>query len=148
MSLHTKIILNTVHLYLENALKTEVYQRDKLLNIYSKIQGYNIFHKFSVEQHKDLIALGEQEYMLKLKDVEVDFGVYGMELLTLLVGDVPKKDRFMNISDKKILDYKAGMVMDMIRLKDKDGYDNVKDIISSSKMVAKQFYFHTKEKVA
>lgn len=145
--LHIKLIMNTVHLYIENALKEpEVYQRDILRNIYGKLRGYTIFHKFNEQEHKILMELGNHEYMEKLKKTEVDFSVYAMSLLQELINDVPKQKRFINISDKKILQYKADMIKDMLRLKSRETtYDNVKEIVEQSRMTAKQFYHYTKE---
>ena len=147
MSLHIKLIMNTVHLFIESALKAEGYQRGKLLEIHSKITGYNVFHKFNQVEHEQLIELGKHEYMEELKAIEVDFGVYGMELLTILIKDVPKSERFMNISDKKIFEYEANRVKDMLNLKGSDRYENVKAVVIDSKLTAQKFYAYTKDEI-
>jgi len=147
MSIHKNLCLHTVGLYLEEALKGEPYQKDKLRYIKTKIQGFLVFHRFSKSEHDILIELGEQEFMKKIKQVEVDFSVYALELLALWYNDTEAKDRGINLSKEKVMEYKANLVKDMLglRLRDSDNHKQVKKIVRESQLVAKQFYDYTKE---
>lgn len=148
-NLHKKLIIHTVAEYLHSALQGEPYQKDKLRAIKSKIDGYVIFHKFSPQEAKILIDLGKDEFMEQIKRKEVDFGVFGIELLSIFYDNVPTHERGINMSQKKVAEHKTKMIMDMLHLKKDDDkrHTEVKDIITNSRIVAKQFYTYTAEKL-
>ena len=142
--MHKKLILHTVDLYLTQGLKGNVYQRAVVQNIASKIAGYNIFHKFTQDEHKTLISIGKEPYMQRLKEVQIDWTVYALELLVLLLKD---GNKIVNLNNKKVYEYKSKMVMDMIGLKhdDAEKHSATKEIVMQSRLVAKQYYEYTKD---
>ncbi len=147
MNLHHKLIMHTVDLYIEKALQGgEVYQKDKLIQLHTKLMGYKTFHKFSPEETKVLEKVGEYEEMKKLKEVWVDFSVYATSLLNEYLNYYDKKDRVkLNINDNKIKAIRADVVKDMLLLKKKDeeSYNKVKEVIDISRQTAKRYLYIT-----
>lgn len=147
-SLLNKIILFTIVEYLEKQmLDEESYQRDAMRKIVSSINGWKTFHRFSRAEAELVGKWGQTEAMTKLREVEVDYSIYALELLQLYVTLVPKKQRaHLGISDAKITMLKANLIKDMLRLKQRGGsYDRIKDITDQSRLVAKRFFHYFDE---
>ncbi len=138
-----KIVLFTVFEYLQKHCKDEtVYQRDKLIEVVSKILSYRMFHKFSKEEAESSQELGSRPEFVKLAKQEVDYSLFAIELLNIWVDAIPKKKRpHLNMSDKRIKDLKANLVIDSLKLKQKntESYERVKAIVDDSRLTAKQF---------
>ena len=146
--LHNKLILHTAFMYFEKAIENECYQRAAILELKTKLQGYRVFHRFSQDEAKYITKLGEDEFMKKLKEQFVDFAVYAIYLMVNWIEVTEKKDRpSINISDTKIRKIKSEIIMDMLRLKksDSDTYANIKEVIDTTKLVAKQYVQYTKD---
>ena len=146
--MHNKLILHTVDMYLEKALENDCYQKDNIRLLRSKILGYKTFHKFTKAESDEIIALGTHQYMVRLRERHVDYAVYALSLLAEWVERRDKKDRpALNISDKRMLEMKSNLIMDMLMLKKREPeiYNKVKDIIAESKMVAKMYVTYTEE---
>ena len=138
-----KAILFTILEYLEKATLAEnAYERDKLLRLKSCISGYRAFHKFSREEALYLTELGKRKEMIRLRENEVDWAIYALELMYMYITTIHKKDRpHINFSDAKIKLLKAHLITDMLRLKQNniESYDRVKEIINDSRITAKMY---------
>ena len=138
-----KLILFTIEGYLDDISPYSTYNYEFMLKLRSAIRGYMTFHKLTPAEYKQIIALSDTEYMMKLRDVEVDRTLFALELLTMYISLVPKKQRAtLNISDKKLLHAKSELIMDMLKLKRKDdaSYKRVKEIADDSRITAKGYY--------
>ena len=144
-----KIILFTVMEYLDKHTKTKsCYQRDKMIKILGAVKGYSVFHRFSKEEAEYITKLGKTDTMKNIKEIEVDYAVYALELLNIWIDIIPKKERpHLNYSDKRIKFLKAELIRDLLALKYKneEEYSKVKEIVTQSRIVAKQFFHYFDE---
>ena len=142
-SVFNKVVLFTVLEYLEKQMKEKsTYQRDVMLQLLGQIKGYKTFARFSQEEANELSLLGSTPAIKKLREIEVDYSIYALELMALWVKLVPKRQRpHLNFSDSRILKLKSTLIMDMIRMKaqNADYAENVALIVSDSRLVAKKF---------
>ncbi len=137
-----KVTLFTVLEYIEKQRKEhkDMYHADELIKLSGAIKGYQTFHRFSREEALVVTELGKEPSMQKLKETEVDYAIYVIELLYLW-SKLPKAKRpHLNYSDAKIAKLKSNLVMDMLRTKDTENHAQVKEIIEQSRLVAKQFF--------
>lgn len=141
-NLFNKVIIFTVLEYLEQQLLKDTYRREELLSILSALRGYRTFHRFTQEESKLIVNIGNTEAVQRLKDIEVDFSIYSISMLNLWVDLIDKKKRpSLNISDKRIKKLHSNLIMDMLGLKQRDEgeYLRIKEIVSQSKQTAKMF---------
>ncbi len=139
--LHNKLTLLTVLEYLTTQLEQpDTYQREFIQRIKVALDGYLIFHRLSPEEAKTLTDLGNDTYMKKIREIEINYGLFAMELLVL------HKDKLsINISKKKILQYKSNLIKDLLKLKyrNEESYAKVKAITDDSRITAKSYYHYT-----
>ncbi len=144
-----KLVIFTALEYIQKAVEEETtYEREFMLRILGQLKAYRVMHRFNQEEANMLTRLGEEPAMKAIREKEIDFGIYSLSLLTLWIERIPKKERpHLNISDAKIMKLKSNLIMDVLRLKqkNKDSYERVKEIVDDSKLVAKQFFAHVEE---
>ena len=150
-SMFNNIILFTILDYIEKQVEdTETYQRDFMLRILSSLRGYRIMHKFSKEEAIYITEFGKKEEFQKVKDIEVDYAIYSISLLNRWLDVTDKKNRpHLNISPNKIRKLESNLVMDMLRLKQRntESYAKVKEIVNDSKLTAKKFVWLLQEEL-
>ena len=144
--LHLFLMLATAQAYIENSIKDGLTDETMHHQISSGIKGWLTFRKLSKEEAKLLVRLGEDEYMQKLKEVEISFIVYALEILRMAVEEY---DFNIGVGKKKLLRGKSVFVVGMLQTKrkDKEKYDRLKAIIDESTIVAKKFYGYTQERI-
>ena len=141
-SMYHRVILFTCLEYIDKQLQSdETYRGAELKVILERLKAFKSFRKFSSKEAQELAKLGEKEAFQNVKKVEVDFSIYSLALLYEWIQMTPKKERpQLMISDSKITSLYSGLVMDMIRLKQRGkNYDSVKEIVDASKLTAKRF---------
>ena len=139
-----KLIIFTVHDYIERQLKSDVttYNVPQLKALYRKLHTYRSTHKFTIGEAKIITDLGEDEAIRKLTNIQVDYSIYALELITLWVKMYPKNTRpALFYSDKNILALRSKLTMDMLGLKRSDSkrIEEITEIVKASKLVAKQY---------
>jgi len=148
--LFSKTMLITVLHYAEHA-NNNTYNKDFIVRLRGAINGYLTFHKLNTKESQQVIEIGKREFITKLKETEIDYSVHLMALMEHWVKLIPKEDRrnALNISDKKILQNKSKLILDMLQLKsrDKDEYNRVKLIVSDSELVAKKYAYYLSEEL-
>ncbi len=143
--LFNRLILFTVEAYLTKS-KEDGHTDDEMHNrLISGIRAYQTMGRFSQEEAKLLQELGETETAKKIKQKEISFVVYALELMKLWIEEVPvqyRKSIYLGVSNKKLKLGRATFAMGMLRLKkeDKERYDNLKEIIDESVINAKHFF--------
>lgn len=142
-STFNKAILFTVYEYLDKATKEDsTYQRTELIKLKSSITGYRVFHRFSKEEALNLEEIGKRPEFIRLRENEVDWAIYALELMFLYISFVNKSDRpVMNYSDTRVKKLKANLITDMLKLKHKDAesHARIKSIIDDSRLTAKMY---------
>jgi hypothetical protein len=105
--------------------------------------------RFSKDEAKHLIKLGDDPYMEKLKQAEISYVVYALELLKLWEADVDYKKSSIGIARSQLKAGRATFALDLIKLKRRDSeqYKETRQIIDDSVITAKKFYSFTKENV-
>ncbi len=142
-SVKLNILLYTVEGYLDDISKEQTYNYEFMLRIRTAIRCYMTFHRFSPEEHKEVMRLADDPFMAKMTEVLVDRTIFGLELLYLYITRIPKHERAnLNIADKKILQLKAELVKDMLKLKGRsaDDYGRVKEIVDDSREYAEKYF--------
>lgn len=145
-----KTILFTVEMYLSRALAEGTTREDFHRKIVSGIRSYQTMGRFSSVEAAKVSAVGEHEYMKKLKEIEISYVVYALELIKLWVTHVPEKYRkniYLGVSSKKLLKGRATFAVAMLDLKRRDSkkYEELKNIIDQSVITAKNYYFYLEE---
>ncbi len=141
-NLHSILIHLTCLEYLITQLEDETYNKDFVLRIKTLLNGYLVFHRLSDKEAEILTELGKDKYMINLREVQINYGLFAMELLVLHQNKLS-----INVSKKKILQYKSNLVMDMLKLKHRDDamYSRVKSTVDDSRITAKSYYSYTEE---
>ncbi len=142
-SVFQRLIIFTVEGYLEDITADQTYRYDFMIRLRSAIRTYMRCHKFTQDEAKVVISLSDTPFMLALAELEIDRTIYALELLVLYIKEIPKADRaLLNISDKKIIQIKTDLIMDMLKMRrDKpDAHKRVSEIISDSRINAKKYY--------
>ena len=148
MTLLDKLVIFTVLEYLEIQTQSDTYQRDELVTLMSGLRAHRFSHKFQPSEVKRLNKAGEDEALQNLKEVQVDYSLYCIALITEWIKDIPKRDRpHINFSDKRILKLKANFVLDMLKMKqvDEEEHARVKEVSFGSQLTAKHFYHRAKD---
>ena len=146
-----KVVLFTVLEYIEKqkSQHDEIYQREELTKIASSIKGYQMFHRFSQSEANVVIALGKEPSMQKLKETEVDYAIYAIELLYLWAKQVPNSNRpHLNYSDTRIRKLKTTLIMDMLKTRETESHPRIKEIVEQSRLVAKHFFGFFESRIA
>ncbi len=142
-SMFNKVILFTCLEYIEKQVENkDTYRRDFMVRILSSLRSYRVMHRFSKEEAIYIAEFGKKEEFQKIKEKEVDYAIYSISLINLWLDIVDKKDRpVLNISPVKIKQLQSNLVMDMLKLKqrDKGSYSVVKEIVFDSQLTAKIF---------
>jgi len=147
--LHEALILFTVMETLGKEVNANVTTSPFHKKIVGRLKAWSTMRRFSQKEAKHLISLGENPYMEKLKQSEISYVVYALELLKLWEADVDYKKNGIGIPRAKLKAGRAVFALDMIKLKkrDSDKYVETKTIIDDSVVTAKKFYSFTKENV-
>jgi len=141
-SMYHRTILFTCLEYIDRQLQSdETYRADELRVILERLKAFKSFRRFNAEEAKELAKIGEQEAFQNIKKIEVDFSIYSLSLLYEWTKLTPKKQRpQLMISDAKITSLYSGLVIDMLRLKQRGtNYEKIKQIVDDSKLTAKKF---------
>jgi len=142
--LSQRIILYSVEGYLDDISSSTTYNYAFVLRIRTAIRSYITFHRFNPDEYRLVMKLADTDAMQKMSSMEVDRVIFAIELLYLYTTLIPKKDRaHLNISDEKIKKLKSQMIIDMLKLKGKDAesHKRVKEIIDSTRVAAKHYYY-------
>ena len=117
--------------------------------IVGRLKAWSTMRRFSQDEAKHLIKLGDDPYMEQLKKAEISYVVYALELLKLWEADIDYKKSGIGISRSQLKAGRAVFALDMIKLKKRDSekYAETKKIIDTSVITAKKFYSFTKENV-
>jgi len=147
--LHMALILFTVMETLSKEIVDGVSTNPFNKKIVSRLKSWSTMRRFSQEEAKYLVALGEDPYMDKLKKSEISYTVYALELLKQWANDDDYTRSAIGISKSKLRAGRAVFAIDMLKLKQRDAekYANTKTIIDESVIVAKKFYSYTKEQI-
>ena len=147
-----KVILFSVEAYLSKSIK-DGYTDEKLhKDIVSGINSYRMMGRFSRAEQNIVSIIGTDEFIRKVTGAEFSHVIYALELLRLWVTEVPRDARkhiYLGVGNKKIKGSLSMFVISMLRLKqhDKEAYAEKKELITSSKIRAKQFFFYMEEKI-
>lgn len=145
-----KVALFTVLHYTEQT-DPRSYNYTFMVKVRAAITGYLQFHKLNQEEASFIIEIGKHERLQELTEIQIDYNIYAMEMLSLWVEFVPKQERqyALNISDKKIMQAKAKMIMDMIKFKqtDQEKHAKVKEIIQDSQKTARAYFEYIREQI-
>ena len=147
--LHEALILFTVMETLGKEVSAGVSTSDFHKKIVGRPKAWSTMRRFSQEEAKLLVALGSDPYMEKLKETEISYTVYALELLKLWEADADYKKSGIGVSRSQLKAGRAVFALDMIKLKKRDSekYAETKTIIETSVITAKKFYSFTKDKV-
>ena len=147
--LHEALILFTVMESLGKEVNTGVSKDPLHRKIVGRLKAWSTMRRFSQEEAKHLIELGKDAYMEKLKETEISYTVYGLELLKQWVEDPRFAKRSIGVSKDKLKLGRAAFAVDMLKLKKRDEaqYKETKKIIDDSVLTAKKFYSFTKDNI-
>ena len=143
-SLFQRLIIFSIESYLDDINNDTTYNYNTVLKLRTSIRSYIWFHKFSPQEDKVLKHLAETDTMKNMSSMLVDRTIFAIELLYLYVTKIPKNKRaHLNMSDKKLLNLKSILTIDMLKLnkKDTDSYKRVKEIVDDSRIAAKKYFF-------
>ena len=147
-----KVILFSVEAYLSKSI-ADGFSDEKLhKDIVSGINSYRMMGRFSRAEQDIVSIIGTDEFIRKVTDAEFSHVIYALELLRLWVTEVPRDARkhiYLGVGNKKIKGILGIFIMSMLRLKqhDKEAYATKKELITSSKIRAKQFFFYMDKKI-
>jgi len=150
MSTHEKLVLFTAQAYFEAALKDGTSQDPFHKKIATAIEAWKMLRRFSSKEHKLVVDIGEHDYMQKIKNTEISFVVYALQLMKLWAEDADYRKSSINISKKRLRMGGATFAIDMLKLKQRDSekHKELRAIIDQSVLNAKNFYYYTKEKIS
>lgn len=147
--LFQKLMLFTIEGYLDDISPDETYNYVFMLKLRSQIRGYMTFARLDKEEYLYTQEMAKKDFALHHVERMIDRNIFALELLYLYVTRIDKKERaFLNISDKKLKNAKASLVMDMISFKSratKEDHSKIQDIVKESRLSAKLYfeYHHT-----
>lgn len=144
-SLFNKLILHTVSAYLDRAYEEGMTKEPMHIKLMSGLRSFQTFGKFLPEEAKLLQSLGDNPILEKIKNREVSFVVYSLELMRLWVQTVPlsaRKHIYLGVSNKKLLLGRAYFTTMMLSMKQKDPetYKEKRAIIDESVLNAKHYF--------
>jgi len=147
-----RLILFTVEAYLARAIEEGLTHEEFHKKLVSGIRSFMVMGRFSKEEQERLKILGEDTIMEKIKNKEVSFVVYALELMRLWVTEVPRevrKNLYLGVSNKKLLLGRAYFVKTMLHLKhtDEENYKEKRQIIDESVLNAKHFFSFFEDKL-
>ena len=145
-----KLILFTVEAYITRSIEDGLSVDPLHLRLKSAIKGYMIMSRFSKEEAEKLFEFGKDPRLQRITEQDVSFLVFALELMKLLIEDVPRNMRpHLNISDKRLKIGRGLFVVDMLKIKKRDEkrYKEFREIIDTSVVTAKQFYAYHFEKL-
>ena len=147
-----KLILFTAESYLTNAIDEGLSAEPLHKSIVSGIRAYMSMGRFSKEEAKLMIKLGEHECIQNLTKTEISFVVYALELMKLYVDNVPREYRksiHLGVSNSKLKMGRATFAVSMLKLKQRDikQYNETKDIIDQSVLTAKKFFLYCEDEI-
>ncbi len=148
-TLLNKVILFTVDTYIAR-MRSEGLELPSLLNdLRLGIIAYKPANRFTEEESKIVLAYSKDEELTEIIHTEISHIVFILIVIKLWAELIPKKDRpFLNISDKRLMKGRAEYAMFMLKLKqrNKESYEDKKDIIDISVKTAELFIeYHMKK---
>ena len=138
----TKLILFIAKDYLDKLIKEENVSFDgKLRKIYYGLRNFAVLHKFTTDEAK-LIKNMDDSKLKEMTDVNISFIMFALALVQEWSKEHPHFCHNFGVNYKTLTNATALYAMDMIMLKhrDKSKYDETKEIINDSKLLAKKFY--------
>ncbi len=150
--LFNKMILFTSEMYLQKAIDAGFTAEPLHKQIVDGVHSYLMVGKFSGEEAKMVLEMGDDEYLKNLKEIQISWVVYALELLRLWVTEIPHQDRkaiYLGVGNKKLKLGPGVFVMSMLNLKkeDKEKYEELSALIKESKITAKKFFMYTKNQI-
>lgn len=147
-----KLILFTVEGYLSAAHEQDHTKEPLHMNLMSGIRSYMTFCKFSPAEAAQVSAYGEDPTLERIRQTEISFIVYAMELIKLWVENVPREHRkhiHLGVGTKRLKMGRAYFAMLMLQQKQLDPkrYAEKKEIINSSVVTAKLYYSYIEGKL-
>ena len=144
----TKMIFFTVETYL---FKSDI-RNELQVKLLAGINSFKKMRLFTREESEMAMEFGEDEYLHKITNVEVDYGIYAMELMrlwTLRMSQKYQKGIYLGVPKSKLKVGSATYAVEMAKLKyvDKEEYDKYKAIILDSVNSAKAYYDFLEEKI-
>lgn len=149
-SVFQRLIIFSVEGYLEEISADQTYQYPFMVKLRGAIRSYMKFHKFTQEEAKIVISLSDTPFMQSLSELEIDRTIYALELLVLYINEIPKRDRaILNIADKKILDIKTELIMDMLEMRRErqESHERVSEIVRDSRVNAKKYFEYCEQEI-
>lgn len=151
-TLFNRLILFTVEAYIARAIEDGTTHEDFHKKLVGGIRSFMVMGRFSKKESERLQKLGEDPIMEKIKNQEISFVVYALELMRLWVTEVPREVRkniYLGVSNKKLLLGRAYFVKTMLHLKhtDEESYKEKRQIIDESVLNAKHFFSFFEEKL-
>jgi len=148
----SKIILFTCQLYIQHDIDDGYNQSEQDHKLVAGIENYRRMGRFSKEEHAIIKDIGEHEYMQKLKNQVVSRTVVALELMKLWVETTSRASRkgiHLGVGNRKLQMGAATFTIDLIKMKnqDKEKYGRVKNIVTESKVNAKQYFSYVQEHI-
>ena len=144
--LHEALMIFTAEAYLTRSIEDGLTDDPFHRKLVSGINSYRTMRRFSKEELELVVDLGKEEYMEKLKQIEIAFVIYALQILKRAAEDYTF---IIGVGRKKLLKGKAEFAIDMLKLKqrDKEKYQSTKAIIDESVIVANRFYDYTQNHI-
>jgi len=145
-ALHLAMVLFTVQAYLERSIHDGLTKEPVHFRIVSGIEGWKTMRRFNLKEVEILQDLGKDDYMGKLKNEEVSFVVYALQLAKRAV---EAYDFHIGVGKKHLRKGRANFALEMVKLKynDNDKYKELRQIIDASVINANKFFDYTMEKL-
>jgi len=140
--LFSKIILFTVDVYIDKMKSEGAPIPDVLYKMKLSIVGYKHHNKFTDEERKLVLGFAKEQELKDIVETEISHLIFILTVIKLWVELIPKKERpILNISDKRLTKGKAEYAMYMLKLKqkDKETYEEKKNVIDTSVKTAEAF---------
>jgi len=144
--LHLFLMLATAEAYLSKARNEGLTSEPLHIKMISGINGWLTFRRLDKEEQELLVELGKDEYMEKMKEVEVSYVIYALVLLQLAAETYTFN---IGVGRKKLLKGRSVFIISMIQQKRKDPekHAELKAIIDDSVVIAKKFFGFTEAKI-
>lgn len=145
-----KVILYTIDSYIRKSIEDGLEPSPLHFRLLGATKVFIRENPITKEDRERIDFIRKDETLKKIVSVDVSFLVYTLELIKQFVEQVPKECRpNLNISDKKLIIGRGSFAVGMLELKrrDKEKYDEIKEIIDDSIITAKHFFNYHLEKL-
>lgn len=135
--IHEALVLFTIQASIERGEAGDEIFR----NLFTKIEAWKTFRKFSKAEHDAIVAVGQCEEIQTLQDRQISYLIYALVLAKLWAQNA-QPGQSIGISKKKLKVGKAHFALDMLKEKQNnpENYDKTKEIIAISEQTAIEFY--------